>query len=144
MRIMLANQYLQPVADLLTGMPLRAAQSRARSKLLTLVRDALGRFGEDEYALVAEYAARDDNGAPLLDSDGTFRLANPSQAGEFMTARTRLLESLAEVSGPTYDTHLADLHTLLDGYEGELSGQAAEAYDVLYDAITTAGGKDES
>ncbi|MFN8048538.1 MAG: DUF1617 family protein [Ancrocorticia sp.] len=144
MRIMLANQYLQPVADLLTGMPLRAAQSRARSKLLTLVKQALARFGEDEYELVAEYAARDDNGAPLLDSDGTFRLANPAQAGEFMTARTRLLESLAEVSGPTYDTHLADLHTLLDSYEGELSGQAAEAYDVLYDAITTAGGKDES
>lgn len=144
MRIMLANQYLQPVADLLTGMPLRAAQSRARSKLLTLVKQALARFGEDEYELVAEYAARDDNCAPLLDSDGTFRLANPAQAGEFMTARTRLLESLAEVSGPTYDTHLADLHTLLDSYEGELSGQAAEAYDVLYDAITTAGGKDES
>lgn len=70
MRIMLANQYLQPVADLLTGMPLRAAQSRARSKLLTLVKQALARFGEDEYELVAEYAARDDNGAPLLDSDG--------------------------------------------------------------------------
>lgn len=46
MRIMLANQYLQPVADLLTGMPLRAAQSRARSKLLTLVKQALARFGK--------------------------------------------------------------------------------------------------
>jgi len=120
MRIMLANQYLQPVAELLTEMPLRAAQSRARSKLLTLVTQALARFGEDEYELVAEYAARDDNGAPLLDSDGTFRLANPAQAAEFMTARTRLLESLVEVSGPTYDTHLADLEALLDSYDGEL------------------------
>ena len=142
MRIMLANQYLQPVAELLTEMPLRAAQSRARSKLLTLVTQALARFGEDEYELVAEYAARDDNGAPLLDSDGTFRLANPAQAGEFMAARTRLLESLAEVSGPTYDTHLADLKAMLVGYDGELSGETAEAYDVLYDAIT-AGGKEQ-
>lgn len=142
MRITLANQQLQPVADLLTSMPLKATQSRARSKLLTLVRDALGRFGEDEYALVAEYAARDDHGNPVLDADGTFRLANPAQATEFMTARTRLLESLAEVSGPTYDTHLADLKALLDSYDGELSGQTAEAYDVLYDAIT-AGGKEQ-
>lgn len=136
MRITVANQQLQPVADLLASMPLKATQSRARSKLLTLVRDALGRFGEDEYALVAEYAARDDHGNPVLDADGTFRLANPAQATEFMTARTRLLESLAEVSGPTYDTHLADLKALLDSYDGELSGQTAEAYDVLYDAIT--------
>lgn len=140
---MLANQYLQPVADLLTGMPLRAAQSRARSKLLTLVKQALARFGEDEYELVAEYVARDDNGAPLLDSDGTFRLAHPAQAAEFMTARTQLLESRVEVSGPTYDTHLADLKALLDGYDGELSGQAAEAYDVLYDAIEVADGKEQ-
>lgn len=143
MRIMLANQYLQPVADLLTGMPLKASQSRARSKLLTLVTQALARFWEDEYELVAEYAARDDNGAPLLEEDGTFRLANPAQAAEFMTARTKLLQSLAEVSGPTYDTHLADLQTLMDGYEGELSGEAAEAYDVLYDAIEAASGKDQ-
>lgn len=142
MRITLANQQLQPVADLLASMPLKATQSRARSKLLTLVRDALGRFGEDEYALVAEYAARDDHGNPVLDADGTFRLANPAQATEFMTARTRLLESLAEVSGPTYDTHLADLKALLDSYDGELSGETAEAYDVLYDAIT-AGGKEQ-
>ncbi|MDK7699073.1 DUF1617 family protein [Cutibacterium avidum] len=143
MRIMLANQYLQPVADLLAATPLRAAQSRARSKLLTLVKQALARFGEDEYELVAEYAARDENGAPLLDSDGTFRLADPEKAGEFMTARTRLLESLAEVSGPTYDTHLVDLKALLDGYDGELSGEAAEAYDVLYDAIEAASGKEQ-
>ncbi|WP_311776996.1 DUF1617 family protein [Trueperella abortisuis] len=142
MRITLANQQLQPVADLLASMPLKATQSRARSKLLTLVRDALGRFGEDEYALVAEYAARDDHGNPVLDAEGTFRLANPAQAAEFMAARTRLLESLAEVSGPTYDTHLADLKAMLDGYDGELSGETAEAYDVLYDAIT-AGGKEQ-
>lgn len=142
MRIMLANQYLQPVAELLTEMPLKASQSRARSKLLTLVTQALARFGEDEYALVAEYAARDDQGNPVLDADGTFRLADPEQAGEFMTARTRLLESLAEVSGPTYDTHLADLKAMLDGYDGELFGQTAEAYDVLYDAITVTNQKD--
>lgn len=97
---MLANQYLQPVADLLTGMPLKAAQSRARSKLLTLVKQALARFGEDEYALVAEYAARDENGNPAVEADGTFRLANPAQAGEFMTARTRLLDPSPKSPAP--------------------------------------------
>ncbi|AIG64759.1 hypothetical protein CATYP_10505 (plasmid) [Corynebacterium atypicum] len=136
MRIMLANQQLQPVADLLTNMPLKAAQSRARSKLLTLVREAIARFGEDEYDLVTHYASLDESGRPVFADDGTFMLADPDKASEFLDARQNLLTSIAEVSGPTYDGHDKDVKTLLDGYDGELSGEAAEAYDVLYDAIT--------
>ena len=137
MKIMLANQYLQPIADLLTNMPLKAAQSRARSKLLALVKEAIARFGEDEYDLVTQFATLDENGRPIFADDGTFVLANPDKASEFLDARQALLASVAEVSGPTYDGHEADIRQLLDGYEGELSGVAAEAYDVLYDAITT-------
>lgn len=136
MKIMIANQYLQPIADLLTNMPLKAAQSRARSKLLALVKEAIARFGEDEYDLVTQFATLDDQGRPVFADDGTFVLANPDKASEFLDARQALLASVAEVSGPTYDGHEADIHQLLDGYEGELSGVAAEAYDVLYDAIT--------
>ena len=136
MKIKIAYQHLQPVADLLTNMPLKAAQSRARSKLLTLVREAIARFGEDEYDLVTHYASLDEHGRPVFADDGTFALADPDKASEFLEARQALLASIAEVSGPTYESHEADIRQLLDGYEGELSGEAAEAYDVLYDAIT--------
>lgn len=136
MKIMLANHHLQPIADLLANMPLKAAQSRARSKLLTLVKEAIARFGEDEYDLVTQFATLDDQGRPVFADDGTFMLANPDKASEFLDARQSLLASVAEVSGPTYDGHDKDVKALLDGYEGELSGVAAEAYDVLYDAIT--------
>ena len=132
MKLMLANHHLQPIADLLTNMPLKAAQSRARSKLLTLVKEAIARFGEDEYDLVTQFATLDDQGRPVFADDGTFMLANPDKASE-------LLSSVAEVAGPTYDGHDKDVKALLDGYEGELSGVAAEAYDVLYDAITKGG-----
>ena len=136
MKIKIANQHLQPVAELLAGMPLKAAQSRARSKLLTLVKEAIARFGEDEYDLVTQFATLDDQGRPVCADDGTFVLANPEKASEFLEARQALLASIAEVSGPTYESHEADILQLLDGYDGELSGEAAEAYDVLYDAIT--------
>ncbi|USR79887.1 DUF1617 family protein [Arcanobacterium pinnipediorum] len=136
MKIMLANHHLQPIADLLTQMPLKAAQSRARSKLLTLVKEAIARFGEDEYDLVTAYATLDESGRPVFADDGTFVLADPNKTGEFLEARAALLASVAEVSGPTYDGHDKDVKALLDGYDGELSGEAAEAYDVLYDAIT--------
>lgn len=139
MKIMLANHHLQPIADLLTNMPLKAAQSRARSKLLTLVKEAIARFGEDEYDLVTQFATLDDQGRPVFADDGTFMLANSDKASEFLDARQSLLASVAEVSGPTYDGHDKDVKALLDGYEGELSGVSAEAYDVLYDAITKGG-----
>lgn len=138
MKIMLANRYLQSVADLLEAMPLKAAQSRARSKLLILVRDALARFAEDEYDLVAAYATHDAENQPVFSDDGTFALSDPAQAGEFHAARTQLLDSLAEVSGPTYDGHETALRDLLDSYDEPLSGQTAEAYDVLYDALSQA------
>lgn len=136
MKIKIANHHLQPIAELLAGMPLKTAQSRARSKLLTLVREAIARFGEDEYDLVTQFATLDDQGRPVFGNDGTFALADPDKASEFLEARQALLASIAEVSGPTYESHEADIRQLLDGYEGELSGEAAEAYDVLYDAIT--------
>ena len=139
MKIKIANQHLQPVAELLAGMPLKAAQSRARSKLLTLVKEAIARFGEDEYDLVTHYATLDENGRPIFADDGTFMLADPDKASEFLEVRQNLLTSIAEVSGPTYDGHDKDIRQLLDGYEGELSGVSAEACDVLYDAITKGG-----
>ena len=100
------------------------------------MKEAIARFGEDEYDLVTHYASLDEHGRPVFADDGTFMLADPGKASEFLEARQALLASIAEVSGPTYDGHDKDVKALLDGYEGELSGEAAEAYDVLYDAIT--------
>lgn len=135
---MLANRHLQPVAELLSGMSLKPAQSRARSKLLTLVTEAIERFGRDEYELISHYAQQTPEGKPKIEADGTFTLADPSRAEEFHTARNQLFDSLAEVSGPTYATHLADVAQLLADYDQKLSGQDAVAFDVLYDAVETA------
>lgn len=135
MKIMLANQLLQPVADFLVGMPLKAHRSRARSKLLTLVRQAIARFGVDEYELVTAYASLDDQGHPIFAEDGIFTLADPDKAREFLDARNNLMSSIAEVSGPTYEGHEQEIVQLLEDYDQELSGQAAEAYAALYDAL---------
>ena len=138
MKILLPNDQLAAVTELLAGMSLKPAASRARTKLLHLVREASTRFGVDEYELISQYATLDDAGKPIINTDGTFSLAAMEKAQEFLAARSELFESVVEVSGPTYDRHLADIKTLLDGYEDELSGAAAEAFDVLYDAIADA------
>ena len=138
MRITIPNRHLATTITLLDSMPLKAAQSRARTKLLTLIKDAHVRFAEDEYALVSEYANLDEAGNPVIEEGGTFALNDPAKTTEFLKAREELFASEAEVAGATYTNHLADVKTLLDNYDGELSGESADAYDVLYDAITTA------
>lgn len=142
MKILLPNDQLAAVTELLAGMSLKPIASRARTKLLHLVREASTRFGDDEYELISQYATLDDAGKPIIDTDGTFSLAAMEKAQEFLAARSELFESVVEVSGPTYGRHLADIKALLDGYDGELSGAAAEAFDVLYDAVTDALAKD--
>lgn len=142
MKILLPNNQLAAVTDLLAGMSLKPAASRARTKLLHLVRDASARFGADEYELISQYAVLDDNGKPAIESDGTFNLADPGKAQEFFALRQDLFDSAVEVSGPTYESHLKDLKTLFDDYDHELSGEAAEAFDVLVDAVTEALGKE--
>ena len=139
MKILLPNDQLAAVTELLAGMSLKPAASRARTKLLHLVREASTRFGVDEYELISQYATLDDAGKPIINTDGTFNLAAPEKAQEFFALRQELFDSAA---GPTYGRHLADIKALLDSYDGELSGAAAEAFDVLYDAVADALAKE--
>lgn len=141
MRLLITNRHLGPIHDLLEAIELRPAQSRARSKLLELVKDAQLRFGADEYDLVTAHAILDDTGKPFIGQDGTFQLAEGTNLGEFLTLREQLLDSVAEVDGPTYTGHLADVAQLLSDYDESLSGQSAEAYNVLYDAVEAALGE---
>lgn len=138
MRLLIANRHLGPIATLLEGMVLKPARSRARSKLLDLVEAAQLRFGKDEYDLVTHHAVLDSEGKPILGEDGTFQLAQGTDASEFLRLRDELLDSLAEVEGPTYATHLADIARVLAEYDEPLSGQAAAAYSVLFDAVEAA------
>ena len=112
MKILLPNDQLAAVTELLAGMSLKPAASRARTKLLHLVREASTRFGVDEYELISQYATLDDAGKPIINTDGTFNLATPEKAQEFLAARSELFESVVEVSGPTYGRHLRPLGNL--------------------------------
>lgn len=91
MRLLIANRHLDPIHDLLEAMELRPAQSRARSKLLELVKDAQLRFGADEYDLVTAHAILDDTGKPFIGQDGTFQLSGGHRPGRVPhPARTAL------------------------------------------------------
>lgn len=138
MRLLIQNRHLGAVAGLLTTMSLKPAQSRARSKLLELVKDAQLRFGKDEYDLVTAHAILNDEGQPVIADDGSFHLRDGTDTTEFLQLREALLTSVAEVEGPTYEGHLADIAQFLTDFDEPLSGEPAEAYSVLFDAIDAA------
>lgn len=138
MRLLIPNRHLASIATLLEGMVLKPAQSRTRSKLLDLIEAAQLRFGKDEYDLVTTHATLDGEGKPIIGEDGTFHLAQGTDTREFLRLRDELLDSLAEVEGPTYATHLTDIARVLAEYDEPLSGQAAAAYSVLFDAVEAA------
>lgn len=144
MKIWIANKHLTGLTELLAAMSLKPGPSRARTKLLDLVRQATKRFSDDEYELVTQYASLNENGKPRIDPGGTFTLACPEKAQEFFTARQELFDSLAEVSGPTYQNHLQEVKSLIETYDGELSGQQAEAFCALSEAVEQAISKGET
>lgn len=135
MRFLLPAHHLPTTIALLEEIPLAASASRARTKLLHLVRDAYQAFAEDEMEVVKAHAVCNEDGDPILDENGTFTLASPEDATEFHTARQALLEGRVEVAGATYENHARDVLAFLDTSTVELSGERAEAYDALYDAI---------
>lgn len=138
MRLLIPNRHLGAIGELLDAMVLPPAPSRARSKLLDLVKDAQMRFSKDEYDLVTTHATLDGDGKPIIGEDGTFQLRQDTDGAQFLRLREELLDSVVEVQGPTYTTHLAEIARVLTEYDEPLSGQSAQAYSVLFDAVEAA------
>lgn len=136
MRFFLPAHQISPAITLLSDMPLTGSASRARSKLIRLLEQAYASFAEDEYDLVCAHAVCDEDGQPVIEDGGTITLTDPSHASQFHAQHQQLLTHRVEVAGPTYEHHAQDVVSFLDTTTVELTGDAATAYDALYDAIT--------
>ncbi|MDD7465528.1 MAG: hypothetical protein PUK59_04755 [Actinomycetaceae bacterium] len=135
MRICLANHYLQPAINLLDGMKLAGAASRARTRLIRLLAPHLEALQEGEYALVTEHATCGADGKPIIADDGSFTLKDNQHATTYITERDALFAEIAQIEGGTYEGHRQACIDLLTTYDGQLSGTDADAYDALLTAL---------
>lgn len=135
MSIIITNSHLLPVCGLLTRLPLAGSASRARSKVLAMANAAAQSLAESEYALALEHAVLDTDGQPEVDGDGTIRFPTSADALAFMAARAELMAEQAELSGPSYTTMVHTLHDALVNLDERLSGEEADAYDHLLNAL---------
>ncbi len=136
--IRIENRYLPPLIPFLQSMKLAGAASRARSKLLAMALTAFQDLAASEQELVTEYAVLDEQGRPVIAEDGSFDLKDPALVSQYLTEREALLAEQAHLSGPTYSEHLSQLQNLLASYPVELTGDEAEVYDRLCDAVEAA------
>lgn len=135
MSIIITNRYLPAICELLTRLPLAGAASRARSKVLAMATLAAQSLAESEMELACEHAICDTAGTPQVDEDGHIRFATPQQAAAFIQARSVLLAERAELTGPSYTTMAHTLYEALTVLTEPISGEQAEAYDHLCDAL---------
>lgn len=135
MKLTLANHYLQPAINLLDGMKLAGAASRARTRLIRLLAPHVEALQEAEYALVTEHAICGEDGKPVIADDGSFTLKDSEHATTYLAERDALFAEVAHIEGGTYEGHRQACIDLLTTYDGELSGTDADAYDALLTAL---------
>lgn len=133
MQLTVTNRDLPALANLLDALELTPAPSRARTRLLTHIRQSVEAFSCDELALVAAYATTDEGGQPLVAPDGTITLADPGKAEEFHTEHTRLLGE--QVTLELEDDKARNLQVALETSTQTFTGDAATALDVLATAL---------
>lgn len=134
MKFKLKNIYLYPALIFLQGIKLKGRNSRARTKLVRLISPTLAEVQESEKALIKEFAVLDDDGNPVLKKDGQPEL-RPGTVLEFNQEHYKLFSEISIIEGGTYEGHREQCIEILDNYDGELSGNDAEAYDELFDAL---------
>ncbi|AOZ73401.1 hypothetical protein BK816_00940 [Boudabousia tangfeifanii] len=131
------NRNIPSVCQLLEGLELAGATSRARTKLHASLLVHLEALGVSEVELARQYATLDETGEIVLDEAGGFTLKDPVQASEFKAEHQALMGEAVLVP-ETYENQYAILTKALVDYPGTFSGSDATAYDLLSDALEEA------
>lgn len=136
MKITLENANIANVYRLVEQIKVKGRDALALAKFIKLLKQTLKSAGEDEQALVAQYALKDENGESKTYSNGNIQL-NPDLAREYNKVHGEWLEQKAEIEGGTYVNHIDDVQRIISDYvdENEIGGPDLDAYLALYEAF---------
>lgn len=131
MVIKISNEKLNKVYDLLQGIPLKAKQSRHRTKFTKMIVERLKEVIDDEQELIKEHCHLDENGEPKKKDDGTRWDIKDLKA--FSKDREELYKEEMIIEGGDVTGILKTVKKILDNLDKELSGEEADIYDYLMD-----------
>jgi len=129
MKITLENKELISAINFLENMDLKANKdSRHRTKLVKLIKNAFTELIDDEKELLKKFDLVNEDGQIKEDKDQL-----KENAIGFNKEREILMNEKVVIEGGMYAKNLDELPRILNEYEGILSGSNAEIYDRLLD-----------
>lgn len=126
------NGELSIIKKFLDDVKVSGKASRGRSKLLKLLAKKEQELNDDLNDVRKPYLILGDNGEPLIENNNV--KFKDEEAREKATADiVELLDEKAVIDITEYHDKLYALYSALNGYEYDLSGNDATAYDLLLD-----------
>ena len=141
MKFKIKNKYLKESIQLLNDAPLSGMQSIARTRLIKVLEKPLKDYSEATNELVESVVARDSDGKPVNSGKGL--KIQPGKEKEYFDTSKKLDEQFAEIDEATYSGHANDVKNILKDYSTPLSGNRADAYMALCEALDVFGIKEE-
>ena len=141
MKFKIKNKYLKESIQLLNDAPLSGMQSIARTRLIKVLEKPLKDYSDATNELVESVVARDSDGKPINSGQG-LKIQQGKEKEYFDTAK-ELDEQFSEIDEATYSGHTNDVKSILKDYSTPLSGNRADAYMALCEALDVFGIKEE-
>ncbi|AUV59958.1 hypothetical protein HOS78_gp022 [Lactobacillus phage Bacchae] len=141
MKFKIKNKYLKESIQLLNDAPLSGMQSIARTRMIKVLENPFKDYSESTQELIESVVARDDDGNPVKNDQG-LKIQSGKEKEYFDTTK-ELDEQYAEIDEATYSGHTEDIKKLLKNYTNPLSGERADAYMALCEALDVFDIKEE-
>ena len=141
MKFKIKNKYLKESIQLLNDVPLSGMQSIARTRMIKVLEKPLKDYSEATNELIGSVVARDSDGNPVDKGQGL--KIKPGKEKEYVDTAKKLDEQFAEIDEATYSGHASDVKNILKDYSTPLSGNRADAYMALCEALDVFGIKEE-
>ena len=141
MKFKIKNKYLKESIQLLNDAPLSGMQSIARTRMIKVLEKSFKDYSESTQELIGAVVARDDDGNPVNKGQG-LKIQTGKEKEYFDTSK-KLDEQYAEINEATYSGHTDDIKNILKDYTTPLSGERANAYMALCEALNVFDIKEE-
>lgn len=136
MKISIENKELVSIHNFVFGLIIKGKKSRGRSKFLKLIMRKIDELNEDRKEILERYADKDDEGKPIKQSDGNYKFEDSDENTRLANAElAELNKEVAVIEYGEYVNNINELEEFLIDYDGEMSGQDAQAFDTLLDAF---------
>ncbi|MBN6890060.1 hypothetical protein ACUXCC_005567 [Cytobacillus horneckiae] len=109
-----------------------------RMRIVNTLSEKYKKVAEEEFSLLKDFAKTDDNGEPIRTEHGGFDMEDSK---EFKKQQDALYDEYFIIKDENLQSALKSVEKLVNDYDKELTGNAAEAHFILVEAFENQEGK---